>query len=87
MGRTVIPIRYEVDAQLQELKQYLNGLRKADREPFERLLVDVKKHMSAITYANPLNPNELMQWSALLELEKRIIKLKNEIDRHLQGKR
>ena len=79
MGRTVKPVRYEVEAQLQELKGYLRALRKEDREYFDALYADVKNHLSAISYANPLNPNELMQWSALLELEKKVQKLKNDI--------
>ena len=81
MGRTVMPVRYEVEAQLGELRRYLKGLRKGDRVHFERLYADVKKHISAITYANPLNPGELMQWSAIIELEKEINRLKNEINR------
>lgn len=83
MGRTVIPVRYEVDAQLQELRSYIRSLRKEDRDHFESMYADVKKHISSISYANPLNPNELMQWSAILELEKKIANLKNEIDRHI----
>ena len=85
MGRTIKPVRYEVEAQLQELRSYLNCLRKEDREAFERLSADIKKHISAITYANPLDPGELMQWSALLELEKELKKVKDEVDRCIQG--
>ncbi len=84
MGRTVIPMRYEVDAQMDELRRYITSLRKEDREPFDRLAVGVRKHYSSITYANPLNPQELMQWSAMLELEKKIERLKSAIDRHLR---
>ena len=84
MGRTVMPVRYEVEAQLEELRRYIKALRKEDREYFDKLYASVKKHLSAISYANPLNPHELMQWSALLELEKKLVKLKNEVNRHLQ---
>ena len=86
MGRTITPVRYEVDAQLAELERYIKSLRKDDREYFDELYVDVKKHMSSITYANPLNPVELMQWCALLELQKKLQKLKNEVDRHLYNR-
>ena len=48
---------------------------------FEEIYANVKQHISAMSYANPLNPVELMQWSAIIELEKKIHNLKNEIDR------
>ncbi|MBD3204272.1 hypothetical protein GF327_08310 [Candidatus Woesearchaeota archaeon] len=79
MGRTIRPIRYEVEAQLDELRRYIKSLRKQDRKHFEELYADVKKHISSISYSNPLNPHELMQWSAILELEKKIGKLKKEL--------
>lgn len=81
MGRTVRPVRYEVEAQLEELKRYVRALRKQDMRFFEKLYSDVKKHISSISYSNPLNPNELMQWSAIIELEKKLDKIKNDIDR------
>ena len=83
MGRTVRPVRYEVDAQLGELSRYIKALRSEDREYFDKLFADVKKHVSAVQYANPLNPIELMQWSAIIELEKKVEVLKREIDRHI----
>ncbi len=85
MGRTVRPVRYEIDEQLEELRAYVKSLRAEDRAYFEELIVDVKKHISSVSYSNPLNPNELMQWSALIELEKKIKRMKDEIDRHIQG--
>lgn len=81
MGRTVIPVRHEVEAQLEELRKYLICLHIEDRHAFEKLYADVKRHLSAITYANPLNPVELMQWSAILELEKKVEGLKMKIGR------
>jgi uncharacterized small protein (DUF1192 family) len=74
-------VRYEVEAQLQELRRYVSSLRKQDMVHFEALYADVKRHISSVSYANPLNPGELMQWCAIIELEKRIAKLKYEIDR------
>ncbi len=85
MGRTVMPVRYEVEAQLDELRRYVRCLRSEDRKHFSRLYADVKRYISSISYANPLNPNELMQWSALIEIEKKIEKLKNDIDRHVHS--
>ncbi len=81
MGRTIRPVRYEADYQLDELRRYVKALRRADKDKFERLYADVKKHISSISYANPLNPSELMQWSAILELEKKIEELKKRLDR------
>lgn len=81
MGRTVIPVRHEVEAQLTELRKYLICLPIEDRAAFEKLYADVKRHLSAITYANPLNPVELMQWSAILELEKKVEELRMKIGR------
>ena len=86
MGRTVIPVRYEIEAQLSELRQYIKCLKKEDRMHFEEIYANVKQHISAISYANPLNPVELMQWSAIIELEKKITKLRNEIDRHFSSR-
>ncbi len=76
-----MPVRWEIEAQLQELKGYIKSLRKEDRMHFEILYSDVKKHISSMSYANPLNPVELMQWSAILEIRKDIRKIKNEINR------
>jgi uncharacterized small protein (DUF1192 family) len=76
-------VRYEVEAQLEELKQYVKSLRLEDMKHFNELYAQVKNHISSISYANPLNPNQLMQWSAIIELEKRISKLKDEINRHI----
>lgn len=81
MGRTVRPVRYEVNAQLDELRHYIKALRKEDREHFEELYADIKGHISAISYANPLNPDNLMMWSAMIELQKKIRQLKDDIDR------
>lgn len=86
MGRTIRPVRYEIEAQLDELRRYLVSLRQEDREHFEAVVSDIKSHISSISYSNPLNPNELMQWCALLGMQKRIAKLKNEIDRHIQDR-
>ncbi len=61
----------------------MRSLRKEDREHFEELYADIKNHVSSITYAHPLNPNDLMLWSAMIELEKKIEMLKNEIDRYI----
>ena len=84
MGRTVIPVRHEAEAQLDELRKYLICLRIEDRSAFEKLYADVKKHLSSITYANPLNPAELMQWSAILEIEKKVERLRHMIEEGLQ---
>ncbi len=86
MGRTVIPVRHEVEAQLEELKRCIKSLRQEDRENFEILVADIKKHISSISYSNPINPNELMQWCAIIELEKKVEKLKHEINRHIQDR-
>jgi hypothetical protein len=83
MGRTVIPVRYEIESQLSELRKYIKALRASDQEYFDKLMVDVKKHISAVSYANPLNPIELMQWSAIIELERKVEGLRSEIDRHI----
>lgn len=83
MGRTIKPIRNEVDAQLNELKKFVKALRKEDLTHFRELYADIKKHISSISYANPLNPNELMQWSAIIELKKEINKIKNDVNRHI----
>ena len=81
MGRTVIPVRYEIEAQLSELRQFVKCLKKEDRLYFEEIYANVKQHISAMSYANPLNPGELMQWTAIIELEKKVHNLKNEINR------
>ena len=85
MGRTVIPVRYEAEARLAELERYVRSLRTDDRVYFENLMITVRKHVSSLSYANPLNPSELMQWSALIEMEKKISRLKHAVDRHLQS--
>ena len=86
MGRTVKPVRWEVESQLQELRRYIHSLRREDKEHFESLYASVKSHISSISYANPLNPVELMQWSVIIELDKKLAKLKDEIDRCVCGR-
>ncbi len=80
MGRTVIPVRFEAEAQLAELQRFVRCLRREDREVFQRLYADAKMHLSAVSYANPLNPSTLLQWSAILELERKVEALKREIE-------
>ena len=82
MGRTVVPARYEIDAQLDELKRYVRCLRKEEVESFDKIYAQIKKHISSISYSNPLNPAELMQWAALIEMQKDISRLSREADRH-----
>ena len=83
MGRTVIPVRYEIDAQMHELGRFIKSLRTDDRMIFDKIYSKVMNHVSSVSYANPLNPNELMQWCAILELQKEIARLQNEADRRL----
>lgn len=78
MGRTVAPSRHEIDAQLDELKRFTRCLRKEDIEAFDSLFGKVKRHISSISYSNPLNPAELMQWAAIIELQKDITRLKHD---------
>ena len=73
--------RYTLDeASLEEGSSYFFVATAIDSDGFESIYSDIKKHMSSISYSNPLNPHELMQWSAILELEKKIEKLKKEIE-------
>jgi len=81
MGRTVTPVRWEMEQELRELKHYLLSLRKEDKDHIALLYADVMKHVSSIMVANPLNPQELMQWSAILELEKKYARLQHELNR------
>ena len=77
MGRTILPARYEVEAQLDELRRFVRSLRKEDRQYFEDLYADIKGHISSITYANPL-PEEIennMIYTMLLQE-----KLKKNVD-------
>jgi predicted RNA-binding protein with EMAP domain len=76
MGRTIPPVRHEIESRLSELRKFLTALRKEDREHFSKIYSSVKKHISATSYAHPLDPNELMQWSAILELEKKIERIR-----------
>jgi len=80
MGRTVIPARCESKARLDELRRFLHCLRAEERVAFDRLYTDARKHLSAVTYANPLDPNDLLQWSAILELEMKVEALKQAVE-------
>jgi hypothetical protein len=83
MGRTVVPVRYEIEARLVELGKFVKSLRAEDREHFEKVYSKVKHHISAMSYANPLDPNELMLWSAILELQKEVARLQREANRRI----
>lgn len=80
MGRTVIPARCEAKAQLDELRRFLHCSRAQERDAFTRLYADARKHLSAVTYANPIDPNDLLQWSAILELEMKLEALNQSIE-------
>jgi hypothetical protein len=72
MGRTVLSSRWQLDVETEELKRFRHALRKEDREILDQLMLSVRKHISAVSYAANVNMLESLLLCMLLEQEKRI---------------
>ncbi|MFH1917401.1 MAG: hypothetical protein ABIJ21_09140 [Nanoarchaeota archaeon] len=81
MGRTVLPARWQFEAELDDLRRFRDALRAEDREHYELLMLSARKHISAISYAGSINTWEPIMLCMLIEMEKRLQALENNIKR------
>ncbi len=81
MGRTAPTYRLLIDSLAQEWGPYRRALRTKDREAFDRLLDKVRAHSSACGYANRIDPMESAFMSILLEQEKALRAMADDLER------
>lgn len=67
MGKSVPTFRQELDELISEWKRFRRALRKEERERFDELMREAKKHASAGQYQVRSDPMETIFMSILLE--------------------
>lgn len=85
MGRTVATYRLALESMAQQWNDFRRALRSGDREAFDALMNRARMHASAATYAISLDPTESALLSMLLEHEKEILALRNELEKKEHG--
>ncbi len=81
MGRTVPTFRNVIESFGGEWHEFKRALRTIDREAFEELLNHARRHAAAGTNTTNPNPFEPIVMSILLEHEKTIRKLREDVKR------
>ena len=80
MGRTVATFRHQLEAELARWRPFRSGLRRRDREAFDRLFDLARKHAAAATLeASPLALEPLVM-AVLLEHQKALERLARRLD-------
>jgi hypothetical protein len=80
MGRTVQPYSQQVQIVEERFKGFRRALRKEDQVILDRLLLTAKKQLqSGVMSASP-NPFDSMALSMLIDLQKQIEKLSQEVE-------
>jgi len=81
MGRTVPTFTNLIDAELSSWTKFRRGLRKEDQEVFDEIFRAAKLHLAENFYAMRAVPFESMMMSILVEQQKRIKRLEEEMKR------
>ena len=76
MGRTVPTIRIVLESEIAEWSNFRRALRKQDRNTFDDMMTDARKHASACGNAVRLNPTEALLMAIILEHEKELTELR-----------
>jgi len=79
MGRTVRTATMLIDGESMRWGSYRSWLRKRDRNAFDNLVAYAKRHFSAIQNSNIPDPFEAVMLSIILEFEKRLERLEDEM--------
>jgi hypothetical protein len=79
MGRTVPTFTNLIDAELSSWTKFRRGLRKEDQEVFDEIFRAAKLHLAENFYAMRAVPFESMMMSILIEQQKAVRRLENEI--------
>jgi len=80
MGKTVEAYRLALDIELQAWSGFARALRTGDREAFEQMTDACRNHASAASNATRPVILEAMVMSMLLEQQKKLTKLEEELD-------
>lgn len=81
MGKTIPTINQIIQQAEVILARFSRVLQSEERSAMEKLFVNAKKHIAAISEANHLLPFEAAQQAMLLEQQLEIIALKDRLDR------
>lgn len=79
VGRTIPTYRRMLDRLEAEWKDYAAVLRRREREAFEALWSQARRHAAAATNQAPLEPLDAAVMSVLLEHEMRLARLEREL--------
>ncbi|RME92493.1 MAG: hypothetical protein D6767_03120 [Candidatus Hydrogenedentota bacterium] len=85
MGRTLPPYSRLIENFESRLAAFRRALRAEDKEAFDELMLSLKRHVQAGVYASFINPTEAALFSALLEMQKQLLRQQQEIKK-LQDK-
>ena len=81
MGRTVPTFTNLIDMELASWAKFRRGLRKEDQDVFDEIFRAAKLHLAENFYAMRAVPFESMMMSILVEQQKRIKRLEEEMKR------
>ena len=79
MGRTVPTYRMVLESVIKKWDNFRRALRKNDRKAFDKMMNKARMHSSASIFNIHIDPAESMFMSILLEQEKEIDELKDEV--------
>ncbi|MFW6040885.1 MAG: hypothetical protein ACOC85_03515 [Thermoplasmatota archaeon] len=80
MGKSVPTYRIELDNLIFEWKKFRRALRKEEREKFDKLIEQAKKHASTSQYEARIDPVESLFMSILLEHQIKLDRLERRIN-------
>jgi hypothetical protein len=81
MGRTVPTFTNLIDLELSSWAKFRRGLRKEDQDVFDDIFRAAKLHLAENFYAMRAVPFESMMMSILIEQQKTIRRLKEEMEK------
>ncbi len=79
MGRTVPTFTNLIDAELASWSKFRRGLRKDDQESFDEIFRAAKLHLAENFYAMRAIPFESIMMSIMVEQQKKIARMEEEI--------
>jgi hypothetical protein len=79
MGRTVPTFTNIIDSELESWSKYRRGLRKEDQEVFDELFRAARLHLAENFYAMRMIPFESIVMSMLVEQQKQIRRLQQQL--------
>ena len=79
MGRTVPTFTNLIDSELASWSKFRRGLRKSDQEIFDEIFRAAKLHLAENFYAMRAVPFESIMMSIIVEQQKKIVRLEEDI--------